>query len=431
MLTCTALLLPLHARAQVARDSPAQVAPVGTSSIAGRVMSDEPTPQPLRRARVHVQSGGPGAPGWTAATDDDGRYVIRGLPAGRYIVTARKPAWIQGAYGAKRPGRAGTPVTLGENQQIGDIDVRLTPGAVITGAVVRGERTTGRGRSPCRCSGIRNPEFTGERTLGAPSGGSVSQTDSRGIYRAYGLPPGEYVVVATPRVQPSPATAPEILPMRSVDVERVLAAARALSIQRATHIPGGDATEPCRVCAGAASRHGRSEAATRVTIGAGEERDGVNINIALVPTATVSGVVTLPPGVTADTVQVALTTPRAALGIREYTIGATSRLDPATGRYRFASLAPGPYTVTARVAPASVNSRIAATTTPWSAVASIQVSGADVDLPLSLRPGVTVSGRITFEGQTQPPSGAAISRVCRFACNRCRAGPRSTAGGEP
>ena len=40
---------------------------------------------------------------------------------------------------------------------------------------------------------------TGERTLGAPSIGSASMTDDRGEYRAYGLPPGGYLVLVAPR----------------------------------------------------------------------------------------------------------------------------------------------------------------------------------------------------------------------------------------
>ncbi len=39
---------------------------------------------------------------------------------------------------------------------------------------------------------------TGERTLGAPSTGSVGLTDDRGEYRAYGLPPGGYLVAVVP-----------------------------------------------------------------------------------------------------------------------------------------------------------------------------------------------------------------------------------------
>jgi len=402
---------PAIALAQTARDSPAQPAsPVGTASIAGRVIADDASAQPLRRARVLVQPT-PAQPqvGWTATTDDNGRYVVQGLPAGRYAITASKPAWMSGAYGARRPGRAGTPVALAAGQQLSNVDVRLPRGAVITGTVYdpSGQPAAGVSVSAMRYS---YSTLSGQRMLGSPTSGSSVITDDRGVYRAYGLPAGEYVIVATPRVQPAIGAATEIIQIRSTDVERVLAAARAADTT------GGRPTRadvtPRAVAYAPVLHPGTTDptAATAITVGVGDERTGVNVALALVPTATLTGSVTLPLGVGPETVQVALTTPRSATGIPAYALSSVSRLDP-SGRYQFRGLSPGPYVVTARVAPGSVNSRVPATTAPWSAVMETAIDGLDVDLPLELKPGVSVSGRVVFEGQRQPPAGDALGAM--------------------
>ena len=85
--------------------------PVGTAAISGVVVSDDATPAPMRRVRVTVRSDAYGN-GWSATTDDAGRFVIGNLPAGRYAVQASKPAWLIASYGATRPGRPGTPIAI-------------------------------------------------------------------------------------------------------------------------------------------------------------------------------------------------------------------------------------------------------------------------------------------------------------------------------
>ena len=71
--------------------------------------------------------------------------------------------------------------------------------------------------------------LTGERTLGAPSGGSSNTTDDRGEYRAYGLPPGMYLVLATPG-PPGRSGGPgidDIRPLTSAELQQAMRAARA------------------------------------------------------------------------------------------------------------------------------------------------------------------------------------------------------------
>ena len=79
-----------------------------------------------------------------------------------------------------------------DGEQITNIVVTIPSGGVITGVVrdVRGRPVAG---VTVRVLRFGYNAATGERTLVAPSLGSSSTTDDRGEYRAYGLPPGNYI----------------------------------------------------------------------------------------------------------------------------------------------------------------------------------------------------------------------------------------------
>jgi uncharacterized protein (DUF2141 family) len=174
------------------RDASMQ-APVGTGAITGFVLS-EGTGTPVRRARVNL-SGAALRGGRTAMTTDDGRFSFAGLPAGRYTMTASKAGFVDIAYGAKRAGRPGTPIELADAQKIEKAVINLPKGGVVTGIVIddNGE--------PSPNTTVRAYRFvmrTGERTLQQTG---TDTTDDRGMYRIFGLQPGDYVVSAVPRNQ--------------------------------------------------------------------------------------------------------------------------------------------------------------------------------------------------------------------------------------
>lgn len=70
------------------------------------------TGAPIRRAQVRIAS--PDArESRVAATDAQGRFEIKELPAGRYTVTASKGGFVSLQYGQRRPSESGTPIELG------------------------------------------------------------------------------------------------------------------------------------------------------------------------------------------------------------------------------------------------------------------------------------------------------------------------------
>ena len=149
--------------------------------------------QPARRARVNI-SAAEIRGGRSATTDDEGRFAFQGLPAGRFTVSASKTGFVNTTFGQRKPGsgRPGTPIQLADGQKA-QIALQLPKGGVISGTVLdeQGDPVPGTQLRVMRYS-FQN----GRRTLGQTSGGS---TDDRGMYRVYGLQPGDYVVCAVPR----------------------------------------------------------------------------------------------------------------------------------------------------------------------------------------------------------------------------------------
>jgi hypothetical protein len=160
----------------------------GTAVLSGIVVSDDAEARPVRKARVTCSS--PNVSGNTTITDDGGRFVFAGLPAGRYSVGASKPTWVAANYGATRPQRPGSALPLADGQKL-DIVIRMARGSVITGVVLDHTNQPAAG-SPVRA--LRFAIVNGERRL---LSASTASADDRGVYRIVGLAAGDYLVGAT------------------------------------------------------------------------------------------------------------------------------------------------------------------------------------------------------------------------------------------
>src|SRR5262245_19391710 len=111
---------------QPSRDTsarPSDTQPPPTGRITGRAFAGD-TGRPLKRARVSINAAElPGARGML--TDDSGVFDFTELPAGRYTVSVSKSGFVTLSYGQRRPLQAGTPLQLGEGQQLRNVDFRL------------------------------------------------------------------------------------------------------------------------------------------------------------------------------------------------------------------------------------------------------------------------------------------------------------------
>ena len=136
-------LLPLALLAQQ-RDATTQPVPVGTGEISGRVVTSDNNPQSLRRVVVTLTGDIPNPR--SVLTDDDGRFVFSRLPAGTFSVTARKAAYLAAPYGARKPGRAGMPIALAQDQRA-SIAITMFRGSAIAGVLRDSNGAPGRGVS--------------------------------------------------------------------------------------------------------------------------------------------------------------------------------------------------------------------------------------------------------------------------------------------
>jgi hypothetical protein len=351
-------------------------APTGTASISGVVMSADGIPRPLRLVNLVLIGAATGVLR-VSSSDRDGRFSFAALPADRYLIGASKPPYLGTVAGARRPARPGTPIAVGDGQTIADVVIRMPPGAAISGVITddRGQPGVGMFVS------IRQRRVQGtERVLASVPGGSVA-ADDRGRYRVYGLPPGEYVVVATR----GPGVGPRALADTDVD-----AALKGAHVQPPLAV---DPSVPSIAYAPAYFPGTVREAdATPITLAVGEERTGVDFRVDLVRTARVEGIVSTSDG-----------QPVANISVRLMTASASNLLQSTTrvalqpdGRFVIANILPGSYTL------------LATTNGPQAgqfAIAAVDVAGMDqAGIQLILRPNLNFSGRIAFAGAAPPPS---------------------------
>jgi hypothetical protein len=171
----------------------AQATPQESSgAITGCVtLQGNPVPGVVVTARLLISSPQPITP-LRAATDTEGRYRFAGLAAGQYTVTPLAPGFAAPTEGTI--GLSGKSVTLREGETAEDVDFAIARGGVITGRV-----TDANGRPVIEESvrvtrlderGHQLPFFFSNSIL------SLNQTDDRGIYRLFGLPPGRYLASA-------------------------------------------------------------------------------------------------------------------------------------------------------------------------------------------------------------------------------------------
>ena len=140
--------------------------------LSGAVVTDEMTPQPVKRAQISLANAETGFVK-LAYTDNAGRFAIPNLPAGRYMLSASKPGYVRAAYGAKRPDRPGTPITLADRQQMTGISLRMPRGGVIAGTITD---ETGVPAFGAQVRVLQYRVLNGERTLAPVTTASLMVT---------------------------------------------------------------------------------------------------------------------------------------------------------------------------------------------------------------------------------------------------------------
>jgi hypothetical protein len=380
-----------------------------TSSLSGRTVSDDGI-SPVGRAIVTV-SGAALAHNRSVIADDTGQFTFPDLPAGRYAVTASKVNYLTANYGAKRPGRPGTPITVADGQRTSGLTLCLGRLAVITGSI---RDQTGESVARAVVSAIRVD--SGD----ASPRPALASSDDRGAYRLAGLVPGKYLVSAglTPSAGSSSTTS--AIGVRSVeDVDLIL---RQLANGQRQNLGASSGSSS----AGMASRptYGYvpvfypgtplEEEATPLTLALGEERRGIDLTTMLLRTSRIDGIVVSSDGQPMPAAQVRLRRRGAdpfIMGITAFALNATVSTSE-DGRFSLSRIYPGQYTVTVRAS--RFHPVTDARTGDWQtsfAVAELRANGDDIpDLVIRLEPGIELGGRVAIDAAAlaSPPDLAKI-----------------------
>jgi protocatechuate 3,4-dioxygenase beta subunit len=164
---------------------PAYTGPKG--SISGTVL-DAATNTPVKKAQVRIVNSGLQT---VAVTDASGTFTFEQLPPGSYGVVANHPAYPTNPGLQMQP-----PITLAPGEQKRGADVKLTPGATVSGHITDED---GDPVANCNVSLFtRNTNQNFQPTHRA-------NTDSAGDYTMAALPTGKYYLEArcnAPYLQP-------------------------------------------------------------------------------------------------------------------------------------------------------------------------------------------------------------------------------------
>ena len=339
---------------------------------------------------VRDQNGGP-LPGVTvtfrgenrfervSVTNETGVFASPLLPAGRFTITAEKPGYPPMTYGASKPFRPGVSVSLSQGQQVKDLVLTLSRGAVISGTVFddRGEPMPG---VRVTVSQVRTG-VSGERIAEELAQGRYSEvSDDRGAYRIFGLPPGDIAVRAA-----------------SSGGFSIWADSDMRAAYKSFSAAAGDFP------AGRPQPHGFApvfypDASTLLTarilrVGVGDELSGIDLRMRLRPVTQLDGTVTTPDG--------RLSAARLRLWERSQLSGNLSVTEFSTlnGRFSRSSLWPGDYSIMA-----TVNDPPQFALEQFSVVDAVTAS-----ITLQLKPSIILTGQFVFDGETQ-----AAARVTNF-----------------
>jgi len=166
-----------------------------TGSISGRVVTEDGQPIPHAKVSIIGVGGGvrKALPGrLEIVADEHGNFTADKLDPASYSIRATAPGYVV-LPDEKVTGQFGTSTT--KYARVGDVvTVRMLRGGVITGRVVNasGEPVIGITVEASRVRDENGKRVTEQTNLNEM--GLGRQTDDRGVYRIYGLAPGAYLV---------------------------------------------------------------------------------------------------------------------------------------------------------------------------------------------------------------------------------------------
>jgi hypothetical protein len=409
--------------------APGAQAPARTGLIVGQVIeagSNRPVPEAIVSLTGSGATVDPRDRGRRVMADAEGRFFFGDLSPGTYTLRAQKAGYPQNSYGPRQPplsGAAPDSIQLAEGERRGDATIVLWKYATLSGTVVdeAGEPVIGVDVRALRRS------FAGGRLKFIPLSTNISsgRTDDRGAFRIASLLPGSYVVAVASSQTTMPLAVFEQTTRQGRVSEEVMSAISEFQILGySQNQQVGDVVVMTRSgiawppAPGGSGRLGvypttfhpsalSAADATVFSLGPGDERSGVTIQIKPVPAARVTGRLIGPNG------PVAMTALRlSAVGqIADVALDPVTGLSDQTGAFTLLGVPPGQYVLrvmTPRITGAPIPPSTPEKPILW-ASEPVTVGDADVsELTVQLRRTFRVAGRVEFLGSKPGPSGQAL-----------------------
>jgi hypothetical protein len=340
-------------------------------SLEGQVVNAK-TGAPLKKTSIRLtmvmngNAAGPAGPATapprpvvrTGDTDDQGRFSFAGLDGGKYRLAAERQGFLRQNYGERKYSGGGTPVLVGDGQNVKGILFRLNPQAVITGKVLDED---GDLLSNVQVRAMRYTYTNGQRQWVPVGFGNSSDI---GEYRLPDLKPGRYLVSADPR---------NLVRMAAIQADEPLPQTPDMSYASTYYPSTTDAA-----------------IAVPIDVGAGGEIRGIDIRLVKTRVWRIRGKVTGPGGERGrGAIQVGLTPIEGP---------ATNRLTaparPPDGSFEIRNVPPGSYTLHAQSQAGGQS---------YAGVLPVQVTGNHVDgVTLHLETGGDLQGTVKLIDATTP-----------------------------
>ena len=354
-----------HARAQQTTPTPTKDPATVSGRVTGNGKPAREVPVVLMPADWYVQR----EPVAKGVTDEEGRYKLTNVPPGRYHLTAVSPGYIFSEPGASewQPGKV---VNVSAGDELKNLDFTLVRGGVVTGRVTDSDgKPVVEEVVTLLLADARARKENRVRPF-------TAETDDRGVYRAWGVTPGRYVVYS--------------------------GRAREDIFQRGEYNAGAFYPQTFYPSVAEESQ------ARVVEVAAGGEEDEVDITLAkLTKTHTAKGRVVDDEGRAVPGVEVAVGSMTA--GGQRFSGGMfTGGKTDERGEFTVRGLTPGDWGVWA-----SAGEAFGGTQGPtYSDPAVFEVNDSDVSgLEIKMRRGAEVSGTVTMEGTSDPAILAKLREI--------------------
>jgi protocatechuate 3,4-dioxygenase beta subunit len=168
--------------------------PKENATVAGSVFRID-NGEPLKKARVNLQTHTTGAFSDFFLTDEQGHFLFDNVPPGSYELQVSRNGFVDAQYGQKKPGAPGAIFTLVSGQRITDLVFKLARAASLSGHVFDedGEPISRAEVIAYRASGHSGTEQR--------AGDDRMFTNDLGEFRVFDLAPGRYFLAVNYRIQ--------------------------------------------------------------------------------------------------------------------------------------------------------------------------------------------------------------------------------------